>query len=350
MKKLLTSILVISLAFSLCGCEERESSPQPDTSADNIIESITEISTDEAGGKSESTESATETDTTESVAGTDTAESATECVVQDLEDISETKENAFTCTYDGVKHDFVISLPQESKNAPLIVMLHGAGDTAENFRRTSGFDNDALPKGYAVCYAGGTVNAKAGRNYRSWNYGRLEADYDDVGFIKALVNYLVDEYSLDKDHVFCAGFSNGGFMNFRLALEAQDTFLACASVGGDLCKTLWNKRPEKNDVGMLSVIGEIDESIPKNFDDSAKTALDPAIEDVLDYMASSNGLGMQSEDEIENGSIIRKYGADSDKDIVWDVVVKDAKHAWYTEEIDGFNTNELVLEFFENWR
>ena len=267
-----------------------------------------------------------------------------------IENVVLEKDNKYTCTFEDVKHDFVISLPQESKNAPLIVMLHGAGDSAENFRLTSGFDNDALPKGYAVCYVSGTVNAKAGRNYSSWNYGRLEPDYNDVGFIKALVNYLVDEYSLDEDHVFCAGFSNGGFMNFRLALEAQDTFLACTSVGGDLCKTLWKERPEKNDVGMLVVFGDNDESIPKNSDGSAKTALDPAIEDVIDYMASSNGLEKQSEDEIGNGSIISKYGADSDKDIVWGVLVKDAKHAWYTEEINGISTNKLILEFFENWR
>ncbi len=267
-----------------------------------------------------------------------------------LENVELEKDNKYKCTFEGVEHEFVISLPQESKNAPLIVMLHGAGDSAENFRLTSGFDDDALPKGYAVCYAAGTVNGKAGRNYRSWNYGRLEPDYNDVGFIKALVNYLVDEYSLDKDHVFCAGFSNGGFMNFRLALEAQDTFLACTSVGGDLCKTLWVERPEKNDVGMLVVYGENDESIPKNSDGSAKTALDPAIEDVIDYMASTNGLEKQSEGEIGKGSTIRKYGADSDKEIVWGVLVKDAKHAWYTEETDGINTNKLVLEFFENWR
>ena len=224
-----------------------------------------------------------------------------------LENVELEKENKYTCTFEDVTHDFVISLPQESKNAPLIVMLHGAGDSAENFRLTSGFDNDALSKGYAVCYVSGTVNSKAGRNLKSWNYGRLEPDYNDVGFIKALVKYLVDEYSLDEDHVFCAGFSNGGFMNFRLALEAQDTFLACACVGGDLCKTLWDKRPEKNDVGMLAVTGEIDESVPKNFDGTAKSALDPAIEDVLDYMASSNGLEKQSEGELGDGSIIRKY-------------------------------------------
>ena len=170
MKKLFTSILVLSLAFSLCACGERESPPQLNTSADNMTEAITETSTDEAGEKSESADSAAETDTSESATETGTAESATERVVLDLKDISETGENAFTCTYDGVKHDFIISLPQESKNAPLIVMLHGAGDSAENFRRTSGFDDEALSMGYAVCYASGTSTTKAGRNYRSWNY------------------------------------------------------------------------------------------------------------------------------------------------------------------------------------
>ncbi len=171
-----------------------------------------------------------------------------------------------------------------------------------------------------------------------------------MGFIKALVNYLADEYSIDKEHVFCAGFSNGGFMNFRIALEAQDTVLACVSVGGDLCKTLWKVRPEKNDVGMLVVYGENDESIPKNIDGSSKTALDPAIEEVIDYMASSNGLEKKSEDEIGDGSILCKYGVDSDKDMVWSVVVNDGKHGWPTKELDGFSVNELILEFFENWR
>jgi poly(3-hydroxybutyrate) depolymerase len=109
-------------------------------------------------------------------------------------------------------------------------------------------------------------------------------------------------------------------------------------------------RPEKNDVGMLVVYGENDESIPKNFDGSSKTALDPAIEDVIDYMASSNGLEKKSEDEIGDGSILCKYGADSDKDMVWSVVVNDGKHGWPTKELDGFSVNELILEFFENWR
>ena len=79
-----------------------------------------------------------------------------------LEDVELEKDNKYSCTFEDVKHDFIISLPQESKNAPLIVMLHGAGDSADNFRSTSGFEDDALPKGYAVCYVSGTSNAQAG--------------------------------------------------------------------------------------------------------------------------------------------------------------------------------------------
>ena len=266
-----------------------------------------------------------------------------------LENIVFDKEkNSYTCEYDGLKREFIVSLPETAKNAPLVVMLHGSGDAADNFRQTSEFDKDANEKGYAVCFINGTVNVKAGRNSCSWNYGRIEPDNDDVSFIKEAVKYVCDEYSLDDDDVYCAGFSNGGYMNFRLALEAQDVFKGCVSVGGDLCKTLWNKKPEKNDVSLMAVYGEKDEIVPKNLDGSAKSALDPAIEDVLEYLASSNGLAKQSEGEIGSGSTIYKYGADGDSDAIWGVLVKDGKHGWPTQESNGFSVNQLILEFFSS--
>lgn len=264
-----------------------------------------------------------------------------------LENLVVDKENnIISCEYEGVKREIIVSLPETAKNAPLIVMLHGAGDSADNFLKSSEFDKEANEKGYAVCFISGSINSKAGRNSRSWNYGRIDTDYDDVSFIKEVVKYVCDEYSLDDDDVYCAGFSNGGFMNFRLALEAQDVFKACVSVGGDLCKTLWNKKPEKNDVSFMAVAGEKDESVPKNADGTAKTSLDPAIEDVIEYLADSNGLAKQSESEIGKGSTIVKYGADGDNDAVWYVVVKDGKHGWPTVKLNDFSMNQLVLEFF----
>ena len=265
-----------------------------------------------------------------------------------LENVALVKDNKYSCTFEDVKHDFVVCLPEKSKGAPLVILLHGAGQSADSFKDVTQFDKEANARGYAVCYVTGSINVKAGRNSVSWDYGRIDADFDDVGFIKALVSYLCDEYSLDDDNVYAAGFSNGGFMNFRLALEAQDTFKACVSVAGDLCKTLWNKRPEKNDISFMEIYGEKDESMPKNFDGSAGSALDPAIEDVMEYMASSNGLGLQNEESFGKGSLIQKYGSDSDGDIVWSVLAGGIKHAWPTEEDGGLSTNKLILDFYES--
>lgn len=47
-----------------------------------------------------------------------------------LENVVLDENNKYSCTFEDVKHEFVISLPEESKNAPLIVMFHGAGDSA----------------------------------------------------------------------------------------------------------------------------------------------------------------------------------------------------------------------------
>ncbi|MCR5432684.1 MAG: prolyl oligopeptidase family serine peptidase, partial [Lachnospiraceae bacterium] len=227
--------------------------------------------------------------------------------------------NKVTCAYEGVKREFIVCPPEETDDAPIILLLHGAGGSAEAFRQEIAFEKDANPLGYAVCYVTGSHNGKKGRNTCSWNYGRVPDDFDDVTFLKEVVRYLADEYSFDDDRVFCAGFSNGGFMNYKLAMEAQDMFTACVSVGGNMCKPLWTARAEKNDVGFMQITGERDESVPKNSDGTAKYALDPATEDIIEYLASSNGLTKQTETEIGKGSVLTKYGAEGDKDCVWNL-------------------------------
>lgn len=42
-----------------------------------------------------------------------------------LEEISALSENHFECSYDGIKHDFIIDLPGNFEGAPLVVMLPG---------------------------------------------------------------------------------------------------------------------------------------------------------------------------------------------------------------------------------
>jgi poly(3-hydroxybutyrate) depolymerase len=54
-----------------------------------------------------------------------------------------------------VKHSFIIDLPDNADNAPLVIMLHGYGSSAEDFRYSIQFEKAANPMGYAVVYVTG---------------------------------------------------------------------------------------------------------------------------------------------------------------------------------------------------
>ena len=69
-----------------------------------------------------------------------------------LEDIAQKSEKTFTCSFDGVKHSFILDLPENSEGAPLVIMLPGYGNTAEAFRTTVHFEEEANALGYAVVY------------------------------------------------------------------------------------------------------------------------------------------------------------------------------------------------------
>lgn len=113
------------------------------------------------------------------------------------------------------------------KRASLLVALHGGGlkDSGRLMAETVGLDADAAARRYIVAYP----DAVSGR----FNAGRccnVRRGPNDVAFIDELVMHLGDQYRLDRRRIFAAGFSNGGFMAYRLACQRAETFAAIAVV------------------------------------------------------------------------------------------------------------------------
>ncbi len=293
---------------------------------------------------------------TESVSGAGATTAATEETTPEfvfspverkpLEDLTETGDNTYTCSYDGVGHDFILELPEETEGAPLIVMLHGYGQSASVMKSEVHMEEDAVPKGYAVVYVTGAPDSTDPTSANGWNSGISENENDDVGFIVSLTEYLQDEYGFDKDRTYAAGFSNGAFMMHRLAMDAQDVFSAVVSVCGKMPKSVWDRRYDSNQVGVLQISGEKDDVVPKALDGSATYAYDPGIEDVMQYWADSNGISQCVDESIGKNSTITKYG-DAKGYKVWSVMVKDGHHSWYDEGLTGIDVNGLIIEFFE---
>ena len=264
-----------------------------------------------------------------------------------LEDIALQEVGHWTCRFDGVAHDFIVDLPENPEGAPLVLMLHGYGQTAESFRLATGFEKDAVPEGYAVVYVTGAPNPNDRTSSTCWNSGYVDSPNRDVEFLTALSAYLQQEYGLDSSRTFAAGFSNGAFMTHRLALEANDIFSAVVSVAGMMPEGVWNARPAECRVGLLQITGEKDEVVPKNSDGSARYSKAPAIEEVVEYYAAANGLTEEESLELGKASLLTEYSGKDPGPQVWHLVVKNGHHSWSAEQFTGINTNRLILQFLE---
>ena len=53
------------------------------------------------------------------------------------------------------------------------------------------------------------------------------SDVDDIGFLSSLARHLQREHGLSTGNTFVAGFSNGGFMSYTLAMGKR---LKCSAL------------------------------------------------------------------------------------------------------------------------
>lgn len=121
---------------------------------------------------------------------------------------------------------------------PLVVVVHGAFDTAEGVERASGFSRLADRENFAVLYPEGIGILGF---LQHWNAGhccgKAAADgIDDVGFVASAIGDVCRHLAIDRDRIFMAGFSNGGMLVYRFAAERGELLAAAAplaaSIGG----------------------------------------------------------------------------------------------------------------------
>lgn len=260
------------------------------------------------------------------------------CGNSKLSSITSEDGNKYSCDYEGTTRSFLEYAPG-SEARGILFMLHGHASTAEAFRSDVMIDEDACPRGYVTVYVTSDTD--------SWNSGIGDSDSDDIGFLKALAKYMQDKYDLNKENTFAAGFSNGAFMMYRLAIEGEDTFKGVASVAGMMPEAMWNNKKDTANISLLQINGSKDDVVPMNSNGSAKYSKAPAIEDVIEYFANANDLKDSKSESLSKKAELIKYYNNEKNNAVWHVLIKDGRHSWPDENICGFSTNSLILDFFD---
>jgi len=169
-----------------------------------------------------------------------------------------------TLIHDRVKRRYHVHLPsgyKTDKPSALLIVLHGGGGRGDSFDRlmTAGTLGEAAnAKGVVLVYPEGIR--------KQWNDGRSEIlrgkkGQDDVGFISALIDVLIDQHGIDANRIYATGISNGGHMSFRLAMDLSSKIAAVAPVTAQVSKAIAASRPEKP-ISVMIINGTDDPLVP----------------------------------------------------------------------------------------
>ncbi len=168
--------------------------------------------------------------------------------------------------HDQTERSFLVRAQHLPANTPqkvaLVIVLHGGGGNAEITERMTGFTKKAMQEGFIVVYPNGSSRLK--NKLQTWNAVNccgyaMEKKVDDVGFIRKLIDHMVDHYPVDPAHVYVTGLSNGGMMAHQVGMHLPDKITAIAPV----IAGLFGDEPQAlGPVSALMINGKDDVSVP----------------------------------------------------------------------------------------
>jgi len=163
-----------------------------------------------------------------------------------------------TLRVNGQNRAYLLYLPttwRPGAPVPLVLVFHGGGGRGRGIAPHTGFSRLAEREGFIVAYPDG-LN-------RRWNDGRgYAATHDDVGFVRALLDTLRQELSVDPRRVYATGISNGAMFSYRLACDLPGVFAAVAPVAGAMPTDLAPACDHTEPVSVLALQGTADPLMP----------------------------------------------------------------------------------------
>lgn len=259
---------------------------------------------------------------------------------------------------------------------PLVVMLHGCQQSADEFSQGTRMNLLAYRHGFAVLYPEQSRRAHAHGCWH-WYEDTERAGRGEAHAIANLIDALVDEHGFDPSRVYVAGLSAGAGLASLLAVHFPDRVAAVALHSGpafgeahsgitamDVMRRGLHRNPaEAVDAlvepgtypGMPALIvhGDADHVVaPKNADQLSIEFLR------LNGLADSRGAphGAEMLETLEHGTLTRDYRR-NDESVVRVCHVKGLAHAWSGGDdavpfhaAGGPDASELVWSFFEGHR
>ena len=277
-------------------------------------------------------------------------------------------------TFDDLTRSYRLHLPDAYDPAlgvyPVVLVLHGGFGDSEKIEQTSGMSEKADQEGFIAVYPDGT--GKLNEMY-AWNAGfccgnAYKKYVDDVGFIYALISELINNYNIDSEKIYIAGFSNGGMMTYRLGAELSDLIASIAVVSGAGGGKFTENSdlylmPEPNDtVSVIHFHGMEDDIVPYEGSLPARPVSGEAYsyisvnESIAPWIQYNGCITDAKEEIIADGNItVETYSGGRNNTEVVLYTILDGTHSWpdsqgevNTEELPNYDISatDLIWNFF----
>lgn len=244
-----------------------------------------------------------------------------------------------TITVGDETREYWLYVPSKATdNSPLVISLHGAGghDTDKSPFRTDVADK----AGCIVAYPQGKMTAfpgLGGMQTYGWSaYGETNFDTE---FLLAVIEDIASKYSVDRQRIYCCGFSNGGMMTYVMAHNYSNVFAAFASISGypinefHLHHTGWRPVP------FLHIHGKADDFVRYSL-----------VGNIIDDMVARNGANPVPKQTTKSGKYTKSVYAAADNSFpVIFYEIDGMGHSDYTTNTEVNSSAQTMWNFFKQY-
>ena len=236
---------------------------------------------------------------------------------------------------------YLLYVPNNVKeSAPLVISLHGAGGTVSTSSHDPDFNSIADKEGFIVAYPQGKNTVFPGLGGMTAPGWTSEGEENfDTNFLKAVIEDVDAKYTLDRQRLYCCGFSNGGMMTYVMANTCSHIFAAFAAISGypinefHLHQTSWRPVP------FLHIHGKAD--------DFVKYSLVP---NIIDNMVARNGANPVPTKTVKSGKYTKSiYEAGEGGFPVIFYEIDGMGHSPFTNNTEKNSSSQTMWEFFKEY-
>ena len=250
---------------------------------------------------------------------------------------------------DGMDRRYRLYTPPDAEDrgpVPLMLALHGSGNSAESLVDASELDEAASAGGFIVAYPEAIGLVWSGGFCCTNGRGNAAAD---VRFLEKVIADVAAVRRIDERRTYAVGFSSGGIMAYRLACDLAGRF---AGIGALAATMILDDCSPSRPVSVIAIHGTADDVVPIGGGRIAGGATKPAppATAVAERWASLDGCPDGARTESRGGVTTAAWSDCAGGTRVQLVTVDGGGHNWflpvYGPPNGALDATEAITKFF----